>query len=196
MEQANFYEEILGLAKPWYVSSVELDVPGGEVHLVLEYHEGNWCCPECSSRAPIYDHARERKWRHLDTCQLKTFLKAKLPRVECPACGIRQVNIPWADPGVRFSHMMESSIIATLKECETVKGGAKLARISWSAAMGLMQRAVSRGLARRDNSAGCRIGVDEKAYRKRHKYMTLVYDLEASAVLFVGEERKKESLAA
>ena len=196
MEQANFYEEILGLAKPWYVSSVELDVPGGEVHLALEHGEGNWSCPECSSQAPIYDHSRERKWRHLDTCQLKTFLKAKLPRVECPACGIRQVDVPWADPGVRFTHMMESFVIATLKECETVKGGAVLTRISWSAAMGVMQRAVSRGLAGRGSGAGRRIGVDEKAYRKHHKYMTLVYDLEASAVLFVGEDRKEESLAA
>ena len=196
MEQANFYEEILGLAKPWYVSSVELDVPGGEVHLALEHGEGNWSCPGCSSHAPIYKHAHERKRRHLDTCQLKTFLKAKLPRVECPACEIRQVDVPWADLGVQFSYMMESFVIATLKECETVKGAAVLTRIRWSAAMGVMQRAVCRGLAGRENGAGRRIGVDEKACRKHHNYLTLVYDLEASAVLFVGEDRKEERLAA
>lgn len=195
MEQANFYEKVLGLKSPWYISDVSLDIPGGEVNITLSHGDCCWHCPKCSAPAPIYDHARERKWRHLDTCQLKTFLRAKLPRIECPACGIRQIDTPWADTGVRFTRLMESFIIATLKECETVKGGAVLARISWSATMGVMQRAVARGLLARGSSGGRLIGVDEKAYRKHHKYMTLVYDLEKSAVLFVGEDRKEESLA-
>jgi transposase len=196
MDQTKFYEKLLGLDAPWYVADVQLDVPGGEVSLVLGHMDSSWCCPECSSPAPVYDHARQKTWRHLDTCQLKTFLKARLPRVECPSCGVRQVDVPWAEPGVRFTLMMESFIIATLGQCETVKGGATLARTSWSAAMGVMRRAVARGLAARGTGAGRHIGVDEKAYRKHHKYMTLVYDLKASAVLYVGEDRKEESLSA
>src|SRR5665811_2401607 len=38
-------------------------------------------------------------------------------------------------------------------------------------------------------------GVDEKAFRKGHSYMTVVCDLERSTVEYVAEESKTESLA-
>lgn len=31
----------------------------------------------------LYDHAEERAWRHLDTCQFVTYLHARPPRVAC-----------------------------------------------------------------------------------------------------------------
>lgn len=40
------------------------------------------------------------------------------------------------------------------------------------------------------------IGVDEKAFRKGHRYHTIVYDLERSTVECVAEDRKTECLAA
>lgn len=38
------------------------------------------------------------------------------------------------------------------------------------------------------------IGVDEKAFRKGRKCLTLVNDLERGRVLYVAEERKQSSL--
>jgi transposase len=38
------------------------------------------------------------------------------------------------------------------------------------------------------------LGVDEKAFRKGHKYMTVVNDLERGRILYVAEDRKQESL--
>lgn len=38
------------------------------------------------------------------------------------------------------------------------------------------------------------IGIDEKAFRKGHQYVTLVYDHSGSRVLFVADERKELSL--
>ena len=38
------------------------------------------------------------------------------------------------------------------------------------------------------------IGVDEKAFRKGHRYFTLVNDLHRSRVLYVAEDRKQSSL--
>ena len=43
------------------------------------------------------DHAEPRVWRHLDTCQFKTFLHARIPRVDCPEHGVVQVKVPWAE---------------------------------------------------------------------------------------------------
>jgi transposase len=38
------------------------------------------------------------------------------------------------------------------------------------------------------------LGVDEKAFRKGHKYLTVVNDLERGRVLYVAEDRKQSSL--
>ncbi len=38
------------------------------------------------------------------------------------------------------------------------------------------------------------VGVDEKAFRKGHSYLTLVNDLSRGRVLYVAEERKQSSL--
>ena len=59
-----------------------------------------------------------------------------------------------------------------------------------------MDRAVERGLKRRQAETVKRIGVDEKAFRKGHRYHTIVCDLERATVEFVAEDRKTESLAA
>src|SRR5437016_6359839 len=57
-----------------------------------------------------------------------------------------------------------------------------------------MERAVERGLARRQAEEIPYLGVDEKAFRKGHKYLTLVNDLTRSRVLYVAEDREQSSL--
>src|SRR5580704_10380965 len=59
-----------------------------------------------------------------------------------------------------------------------------------------MSRAVARGRARKEARPIDYIGVDEKAFRKGHRYHTVVCDLERATVEFVAEDRKTESLAA
>ena len=51
-----------------------------------------------------------------------------------------------------------------------------------------------RGLARRSAEPIPHLGVDEKSFRKRHRYLTVVNDLNRSRVLFVAEGRRKASL--
>ena len=53
-----------------------------------------------------------------------------------------------------------------------------------------MERAVQRGLERRQAEPVPHIGVDEKAFRKGHKYLTLVNDLQRGRVLYVVVDRK------
>ncbi|MBU4524540.1 MAG: transposase family protein [Desulfomicrobium sp.] len=37
---------------------------------------------------PCRDHVGERVYRHLDTCQFKTLLHARVLRLECPEHGV------------------------------------------------------------------------------------------------------------
>ena len=163
------YNALLGLRHPWRVREVKLDLAGDRVDVwVEEIARAVWECPECRKKAPLYDHAQERVWRHLNTCHCQTYLHARLVRVKCPEHGVRQVPAPWACPGSQFTLRCESWLIDTLKECD-VTGVTRLTGTSWDEAWGIVHSAVERGLARKERRIPQYIGVDEKAFAKRHR---------------------------
>ena len=84
-------------------------------------------------------------------------------------------------------------MIDWLQEASTL-AVSRLMKLSWNAIDGIMQRAVERGLSRREATCATQIGVDETAFRKRHDYVTIVSDQKAGTVLHVGSDRKKEGL--
>jgi transposase len=196
MLDTELYSHLLGISSPWFVSHVDLSVANQRVEVWAEHADGDaFPCPECGTALAIYDHAPERTWRHLDSCQFKTFLKARVPRVNCPDHGVKTVRVSWAEPKSRFTLLFERLAIDVLLACDVLTAS-RLLCLSWDEANLLKQRAVARGLKRRTSKAAPVIGVDEKAFRRGHRYMTLVTDLETGHVLHVEPERKTESLAA
>lgn len=194
MEDRELYRRILGLAAPWYVASVDLHAQPREVHIHLAHQEApSWPCGECGAASKLYDHQPERQWRHLDTCQYRTILHAEPPRSQCPTHGVRVVKLPWAEPSSRFTALFEALAISWLKAASQ-KAVAEQLGLSWDEIHGVMDRAVKRGLARRQAEPVPRLGVDEKAFRKGHKYLTVVNDLTRGRVLYVAADRKQESL--
>ena len=101
--------------------------------------------------------------------------------------------MPWAAPRSRFTLLFERLAIDVLRQCD-VSGATRILRISWDAAWGLMERAVTRGRHRKTRTVVRRIGVDETATAKGHCYLTLVCDLEEGTVEHIAEDRKQESL--
>ena len=194
MQDHQLYQRILGIEGPWQVERVDLKLKEGEVHVYLT-HEDNreWACAECGVLCPLYDHQPERQWRHLDTCQYRTILHAEPPRSQCPEHGVRVVKLSWAEASSRFTALFEGLAIEWLKHASQKAVGEQL-RLSWDEIHGIMERAVERGLARRQAEEIPYLGVDEKAFRKGHKYLTLVNDLTRSRVLYVAEDREQSSL--
>lgn len=187
------YRTILGLTDPWEIAEVELKLQEKEVHVrVAVAKETPWGCPECQERISIHDH-RERRWRHLDTCQLRTIVHARIPRLRCPKHGVRQVRVPWAEDGSRFTALFEAMVIGWLQEA-SVSAVAEQLGISWDQAMTIMDRAVRRGEARETEEVVTYVGIDETSERKGHRYLTVVSDLERSRVLFVGFDRTMTTL--
>jgi len=194
MEDKELYRQVLGLEEPWRVDKVKLDMGKETVDVWAVHKEGiSWPCPECGTLLPVYDHAPERVWRHLDTCQFKTYLHARIPRVECLSHGVRQVKVGWAEARSRFTVLFEKLAIMVLKETN-IEGAGKVLRISWDEAWNIMERAVRRGQRRKKRRAVKKMGVDEKSLGKGHNYLTLVYDLEGATVEHIADERRKESL--
>lgn len=193
MRDKDLYAQILGIKSPWQVSNVELAQSAGEVTVYVEQEKGApQHCPTCGQVCPGYD-SRTRRWRHLDTCQYKTILVADVPRVQCKEHGVITVSVPWAEPGSGFTAMFEALVIDWLKEA-SISAVSRLMNLGWNAIDGMMQRAVERGLSRREELEVTQIGVDETAFRKRHDYVTIVSDQETGTVLHVGSDRKKETL--
>ena len=196
MKDRDLYAQILGIESPWQVRDVELHLNEGEVVVHVELEPGaHLVCPHCGKPAPRYDK-RARRWRHLDTCQYRTVLSAEVPRIECPEHGVSLVRVPWAEPGSRYTALFEALVIDWLQEAPAGAVSRRLG-VSWNAIDGIMQRAVRRGLERRQTRGGhAHLCVDETAFRKRHDYVTVVTDRETGQVIHVGEDRRKETLEA
>lgn len=195
MDDRTLYAKLLGLTPPWEVEKVELNLAAGEVHVFVALpSKERWVCPECLERAPIHDH-RERTWRHLDTFQYRTILHARVPRLNCPTHGIKQIRVPWAEGNSRFTALFEALAIDWMKQA-SISAVAQQLKLSWDEAAGIQARAVARGLARRTQEPVRYLGIDETAFQRRHKYVTVVSDLERSRALYVADDRKRESLDA
>jgi transposase len=187
MQDRELYERILGIASPWFVDRVELKAAEGEVRVWLAHRDdAEWTCPECGRACPLHDHAAERTWRHLDTCQYRTLLHAT-PRTNRPEHGVRAVRLPWTEPYSHFTLLFERLAIDWLQAASQQAVAERLG-LSWDEVHGIMQRAVKRGLARREAGRLPRIGVDEKAFRKGHRYVTLVNALGSGRVWYVPED--------
>ena len=150
MQDTTLFETILGITTPWHVARVELKTDEKRVDLWLEHEPTRWPCPECGELLAGFDHAEERTWRHLDTCQFQTHVHAEIPRLQCPTHGVKQVRVPWAEPRSRFTLLMERLLIDLIRQCSTVKGACQIAGVSWDEAWGVMSRAVARGQARKE----------------------------------------------
>jgi transposase len=103
------------------------------------------------------------------------------------------VKLPWAEQRSRFTLLFERLAIHWLGAASQ-KAVAKQLKLSWDEIHGIMDRAVQRGLARRESEPLKYIGVDEKAFRKGHSYLTIVNDLDRARVLYVADDRKVTSL--
>jgi transposase len=165
----------------------------GEVHVWVALPPKQlWACPDCLEHAPIHDH-RERVWRHLDTFQYRTMLHARVPRLHCPTHGIRQLRVPWAEDNSRFTALFEALAIDWMRQAPIAAVAERL-HLSWDEAAGIQDRAVRRGLARRQLEPVSHLGIDETSFQRRHEYVTVVSDADQGRVLYVADDRSKESL--
>jgi transposase len=193
MQDTELYQQLLGLVEPWYIEKVELSIEKREIYVQVKHPAGQrFRCPECNQDCSVYDH-QERLWRHLDSCQFKTYLCCDVPRIQCRQHGVKQVRLPWAETGSSFTAMFERFVIDLLKACSK-KDAAELLDLSWDQVDTIMRRAVQRGLERKTATPLPKLGVDEKAFRKGHHYLTIVVNAETGAVEYIGQDRTKASL--
>jgi transposase len=194
MTDEKIYTALLRLEHPWYISRIDVDVQAEEAHVSITHHHGQLPCPTCKIMCNVRDHGEDRVWRHLDLWQAKTFLHASMPRIDCPKHGVLTVRVPWAEPLSRFSMAFEARVILALQSTKTVEGARAITQISWDEARGIMERAVARGLLRREEVVMPHLAADEKSYRKNRHFVTLLMDLDRGRIHGTAPGNSRESL--
>lgn len=192
MDELSLFTLALGIAKPWRVVDLKFSKEEGRLDLWLDFVKGaKFPCPSCdeTGEGEIHD-TQDRTWRHLNFLQYETYLHARVPRVRCGKCGVKQVEVPWARPGSGFTLLFELLVLSLCREM-SVAAVAELTSEHANRLWRILEHYVERARKAVDLSVFHQLGIDEFSLRKGHVYMTSFSDLEASRVVFLGEGRKK-----
>ena len=153
-------------------------------------------CSGCGQPAPGYDRLQPRRFQFAPVLGLPTFFVYALRRVRCPRCGrVKVEKVPWAE-GKQQSTEAFAWFLASWAKRLSWKETATIFRVSWERVYRSVEMAVEWGRARVPLDGVATIGVDEIAWQSGHRYLTLVYQLDAGCrrLLWVGRERKIETL--
>ena len=194
MRPEELFTVALGLSAPWRVVGVSFAGEPQELRLQLDFPTGaRFCCPECGADGlGVYDTA-DREWRHLDFFQHKCYLSARLPRVQCPHCGVKTVAVPWARAGSGFTLLFEAMVLVMGREMPMQ--ALKRATGEWDTRLWrVITHHTTEARQRADFSEVRRVGVDETAARRGQHYVTLFVDLDRPRVLFATEGRDGDTL--
>ena len=174
----------LGLESPWQVAETQFDPTAGTLRLHLDFPRGSsFVCPECGQGAcPVHDTV-ERTWRHLDFFQHQAFLTARVPRVECPKCGVKQVPVSWARPGSGFTLLFEAYALVLARHMP-VRPAAQLLRITDNRLWRILKHHVHEALEKVSLEDLRQLGIDETSARKRHDYISLFFDMLHRRLMF------------
>ena len=150
---------------------------------------GKLICSRCGRRRHGYDRGGGvRRWRHQDFGCWRVELVAMMPRVDCPKCGVVVAQVPWAEPGSRFTRDFEAECAwpVTVANQKTVSG---FLHVAWRTAGQIAHRVAGRLRASAPSPFDglTSIGVDETSYRKGHTYLTVVVDHERGRVIWAHD---------
>lgn len=167
-----------------------VDFAGTEMIVRVRLRAAYLVCP-CGKRSRArYDRSR-RRWRHVDFGRWRVIIEAEIRRVDCSGCGqVRTEWMPWARPGARHTRDFED-MAAWLAKRMSKSAVAQLLGTTWETVDALVARLVDEHLDTDRLDGLYRIGVDEIAYRKGRKFLTVVADHDSGRVVFVGEGRSQ-----
>ena len=152
-------------------------------------------CPECHKRCTVYDRQPQRLFEYLPVWSLKAYFRYTPRRVKCPEHGVKVEALPWAYGKERMTISYQVYLAHRAKRLSWQET-ARVFETSWDTVFRAVKFVVDYGLAQRSLEGVTEIGVDEIAVFKGHKYLTLVYQLNAGTrrLLWSGPERKAKTL--
>ncbi len=156
---------------------------------------GRPICSGCSKPGPGYDRLPVRRFQFVPLWGIAVFFVYALRRVDCRRCGVTVEQMPWASGKEHLTTTYQWFLARWAKRLSWQEV-ADVFRTSWNSVYRAVTVAVLWGIANRSLEGITAIGVDEIQWRKGHKYLTLVYQIQdgCKRLLYVGADRTAESL--
>jgi transposase len=106
-------------------------------------------CGVCRHRCrEVHSVRPEREWRDLWMRNLPLKLRYRPRRVECPRCGVRVEDFPWAEPWARVTTALSNAVAVLARELSW-QGTARHYGLNWKSVATIVKRAVDYGLRHR-----------------------------------------------
>ena len=164
---------------------------------VLSRKGSRGVCSGCGKACVTYDHLPERHFDFVPLWGIAVMLVYAMRRVNCPKCGVKVEQTPWCEAAGKSPMTTALAVfLARWARLLSWRQTAVCFGFSWDRVYRAVSQVVEYGLKHRDLSGIGAIGVDEVAYAKGHKYLTLVYQLDGSCrrLLHVSPGRSLKSL--
>lgn len=167
---------------------------GWRLEVLVKPFKNGCRCSKCDRRGKIVrQRAAPRYWRDLPVGPWSVWLMYWPREIRCATHGRVSERLPWADIDSRVTYRLEYLM---LRYCQIMsqKAAAELLRLPASTLSDLLHRLIRR-LREGHRIRGLKtIGIDEIAFHKRHKYATLVYDLDRSCVVWIGQGKGRAAI--
>ncbi len=139
--------------------------------------------------------SKPRRFAFIPLWNIPVYLEYTMRRVNCPDCGVKVEEVPWATGKHASCNVLRHFLSAWAKRLSW-KETAQCFQTSWDTVCRSVQWVVDYGLKHRDLEGIEALGVDEVSYSKGHNYMTLVYQIDKGAKRLLGvlKDRKTDSL--
>jgi transposase len=150
-------------------------------------------CSGCKRKGPTYDTAREaRGFNFIPLWGFTVILWYCMRRVDCRQCGVTVEAVPWAT-GKERACLVYQYFLAFWAKRLAWTDVARVFHTSWGVVFRAVEHVVSWGLEHRNLDGIKAIGIDEIAVWSGHRYLTVVYQLDAGVrrLLWVGHGRTK-----
>lgn len=155
-------------------------------------------CSCCHQAAPCYDCAKEpRRFEFVPLWGFAVFFVYFMRRVDCPHCGVKVEEVPWADGKHQCTKTYMQFLASWARSLSWTEVSHRF-QTSWEKVFHAVEYIVEWGLQNRSLDGITAIGVDEIQWKKNHKYLTLVYQINSGCIrlLWISKDRTVESFAA
>lgn len=171
------------------------DSENSAIWVTLEPHgRSKPVCSGCGKKRSCYDRRDEREFQFIPLWGIPVFFYYAMRRVNCPNCGVVVESVPWCNGKERTTKSFRV-FLADWARSLSWQETARRFGTSWDTVFRSIDWVVRWGLVHREFGEIEAIGVDEIAYRRGHKYLTLVYQVDSGCrrLLYVSKDRTEKS---
>lgn len=183
---------ILGYYKVYFLTTF---YKPNQLFIELKTQDDNCVCPKCHKREISLYGKKKRTYRDLSITNRQFYVIYHRHRIKCPDCGVLAEHLSFADDYSRYTRRFERYVFE-LCQLLPISDVAKHLKLSWHTVKQIDKKYLKQRYRKSNYRNLSVIAVDEISIGKFHKYLTIVLNLQTGQIIYVGKERKQETLDA